>query len=104
MKGAIYDPSMEVNCPNLLSIAVINTFTKNNIQGGGMGLFHFTAYSLSWKGLREGTQGRNLEARSKADAMEICCLLVYPGHFFIQPRIASLGIAPPTVGALPNQH
>lgn len=69
-----------------------------------MGLFHFTAYGLSRKGLREGTQGRNLEARSKAVAMEICCLLVYPGHFFIQPRIACLGVAPPTVGALPNQH
>jgi hypothetical protein len=63
---------MEVDCPDLLSIAVINTFYLKQHAEGKMGLFPFTTYSLSWNGLREGTQSRNLEAESEAEAMDIC--------------------------------
>lgn len=54
-----------VACLSLLCTAVINTLTKCNLERA-KGSFHLPAY----KSITEGSQVKNLEARTKAEAME----------------------------------
>lgn len=54
-----------IACPSLLCTAVINTLTKCNL-GKANGSFHLPAHTS----ITEGSQVRNLEARTKAEAME----------------------------------
>lgn len=68
-------------------------------QQGARSLFHLTTCNPSF---RARTQGRNLEAETEAEAMEILCFLAWSPQlalpaFFIGSRATNLRVAPPTV-------
>ena len=61
-------------CPSLL----LNTdkhYDQKQLRREGFIPLTLPHHSLSWREAREGPQGRNLEAGTKAEAMGECCLL-----------------------------
>lgn len=64
--------------PSLLSLAVINSITKNNL---GKEEFIWLTYCWSLSEVRTGTQGKNLEAKSDTEAKEELHLLPFYSHF-----------------------
>lgn len=65
--------------------------TKSNF--GGKGLFHFTASEF----IIQGSQGRNLEVVTDAEAIEECYLLAGLACLLIAPKVTSPGLTLPTV-------
>jgi hypothetical protein len=55
-------------------------------------------YSSPKKVRMETQQDKNLEAGANREAMEGCCLLSQSACFLIEPRMTSLGMAPPAMG------
>lgn len=64
----------------IATIAGMKHMTQNNVgKTGRQALFHLHVqiYSPSQREIRTGSQGRNLEAVAKAEAIENCCLVAY---------------------------
>lgn len=67
-------------------------------------------YSSAWREVKADSLGRNLEARTEAEAVELCCLMVFllltgPICFLTLSRTTCTEVIPPTVSrALPQQH
>jgi hypothetical protein len=61
-------------------------------------LLHLIGCDPLLREVRAGTQDRNLEAGTEAEATEEHCLLACSACFLIQHRTTYLGVTPPTVG------
>lgn len=55
-----------------VSIAVINNMAKNNLGGGGMGLFSLQVPITVHREVRAGTQAKNPKLRTGAESLEEC--------------------------------
>lgn len=89
-------PFTIVACLSLLCIALIKTLTKCNLERN-KGSFHLSAY----KSITEGSQVRNMEARTKAEAMEEDSLELAPHgllNCFLIPLRHSPEVAPAPSG------
>ena len=86
-------------------IAVMKDHDQSNLRRKGFIWLTLPHHCSSLKEVRTGAQiCRNLETGADADAKEGCCLLACSACFVIEPRVTSLGVAPPTMGlALPLQ-
>lgn len=68
--------SLQVEPSHLpISTAVINSMANNNLEKKGLFRLILTLHSPPLKEIREGIQGRNLEAETEEEAIEELCLL-----------------------------
>lgn len=89
-------------CSSLHSVAVINTKTKSNLRKRGS--FCLTGHSLSLRGVRAGTQDRNLKQRPRRNPVAGVLLLACSATFLRQPRPTCSEVALAIVSwALPHQ-
>lgn len=66
-------------CLSLLSAAVTNALTKNNVRG--MGGFNFIANNPSLQEVKAGTRGSYLAAGPEVESTEGCYLLPCSSRF-----------------------
>jgi K+-transporting ATPase A subunit len=78
----------EVVSHSWLSIAV----TEHYGQSLGRGMVYFILLFLHLSGLIVGSQGRNLEAKTEAEAMRKCFFLVCSSCFLIHFRTTCPGV------------
>ena len=77
----------------------MNAMTKNSLGREELTSRALQHQSPSSKEVRVGTQGRDLEAGTDVEAMEECCLLVWPSwlssYILISPKTTRPGVALP---------